>query len=75
MPKTTSLTSFQKLAISKGFSLAPRDHPIYSEGSSITFLRHTPSRSQGRATASHQTGSRKEKDWRPKAALAGIERG
>jgi hypothetical protein len=62
MLKHTSLSYSEALAAEKGFKPAPKDHPIYSEGSSIMFLRHTPKRSQEKDTASHQKGSKKHTD-------------
>ena len=62
MRKTTSVAYSEKVAKERGWKIAPKDHPIYSEGSSIMFLRHTPKRSQERDTASHQSASKKHSD-------------
>ena len=56
---TERLEAMHKAAEKHGFTRAPKDHPIYSEGPSIMFLRHTYGQSQAKGSASHQTGLRK----------------
>jgi hypothetical protein len=62
MRKTISMAYSEKVAAQKGFKPAPKDHPIYSEGLSITFLHHTRKPSHQKAIASHQKGSKKATD-------------
>ena len=56
---TTPKAYAEKLALERGYKIAPPDHPIYSEGSSIMLLRRTPKASQGKTTS--PKGSRKTK--------------
>lgn len=44
--RTSDLENLERLAEVKGFKKAPKDHPIYSEGSSIMFLNLRPKQSQ-----------------------------
>ena len=37
--KGISMELSERIALEKGFLPAPKDHPIYSEGTTITFLR------------------------------------
>ncbi len=45
-----------------GFKKLPPDHPIYSEGPSITFLRRTPGQSQQKDIVFPQTDSPSDSD-------------
>ncbi len=42
-------------SLPEGFKTLPPDHPIYSEGPSITFLRRTPKQSQQKDIVFPQT--------------------
>ena len=44
--RTSDLEKLERLAEAKGFKKAPKDPPIYSEGSSIMFLKLRPKQSQ-----------------------------
>jgi hypothetical protein len=44
--KTTSVAYSENIAKERGWKIAPKDHPIYSEGSSIMFLNPRPKQSQ-----------------------------
>ena len=44
------------------FKTLPPDHPIYSEGPSITFLRRTPGQLQQKAIVFPQTDSPSDSD-------------
>jgi len=44
--KTTSVAYSEKIAKERGWKIAPRDHPLYSEGSTIMFLNLRPKQSQ-----------------------------
>jgi len=44
--KTTSVAYSEKVAKERGWKIAPRDHPIYSEGSIIIFFNLRPKQSQ-----------------------------
>ena len=44
------------------FKVLPPDHPIYSEGPSITFLRRTPKQSQQKDIVFPQTDSPSDSD-------------
>mgnify|MGYP003351874167 CR=1 FL=1 len=49
MRKTTSKKSWAQLGRERGWKEAPANHPIYSEGLSITFLHHSPERLKKKA--------------------------
>jgi hypothetical protein len=36
------IKELEEMALAKGFTKAPPDHPIYSEGPQIIFLRYYP---------------------------------
>jgi hypothetical protein len=40
MIKKVSLAELEKIAAEKGFKPAPPDHPIYSEGATVTFINY-----------------------------------
>ena len=44
--RTPDLEKLERLAEAMGFKKEPKDHPIYSEGSSIMFLKLRPKQSQ-----------------------------
>jgi hypothetical protein len=44
--KTTSVEYSEKVAKERGWKIAPKDHLIYSEGSTIIFLNHHPQQLQ-----------------------------
>jgi len=44
--KTMSVAYSEKVAKERGWKIAPRDHPIYSEGSTIIFFNLRPKQSQ-----------------------------
>ena len=44
MQKNNSIEHFHQLAEAKGFKIAPKDHPIYSEGVTISFVHNTRTR-------------------------------
>ena len=46
----------------EGFKVLPPDHPIYSEGPSITFLRRTPGQLPQKAIVFPQTDSPNDLD-------------
>ena len=48
--------------LSEGWKIAGPDHPIYSEGPSITFLRRTPKQSQQKDIVFPQTDSPSDSD-------------
>ncbi len=48
--KTTSVAYSEKIAKERGWKIASRDHPIYSEGSTIMFLNLRPKQSQENVT-------------------------
>ena len=49
-------------SLPEGFKVLPPDHPIYSEGPSITFLRRTPKQSPQKAIVFPQTDSPSDSD-------------
>ena len=55
MRKGISMELSERLAREKGFLPAPRDHPIYSEGVTITFLRREPRRAAPKRAGSERT--------------------
>ena len=57
MAKTISMKAFEALLARMGIKMAPHDHPIYSEGSSITFLNHAPNVLQPKVLVAGPTGS------------------
>ena len=48
--RTSDLEKLERLAEAMGFKKAPKDHPIYSEGSSLMFLKLRPKQSQAKDT-------------------------
>jgi hypothetical protein len=57
-----SLDKFVELAKQYGFSEAPRNHPAYSEGLSITFSSRTDKQSPQKAIVSLPTDSQSASD-------------
>jgi hypothetical protein len=51
--------------LSEGWKIAGPDHPIYSEGPSITFLRRTPKQSQQKDIVFPQTDSPSDLEFEP----------
>ena len=39
--KTTSVAYSENIAKERGWKIAPKDHPIYSEGVTISFVHYT----------------------------------
>jgi hypothetical protein len=44
--KTTSVAYSEKVAKERGWKIAPTDHPVYSEGSTIIFFNLRPKQTQ-----------------------------
>lgn len=42
--KTTSVAYSENIAKERGWKIAPKDHPIYSEGVTISFVHNTRTR-------------------------------
>ena len=56
MAKFMSMKLSEEWAAKRGFLPAPHDHPIYSEGPSITFLQSTPKRGHSKVAPDYTTG-------------------
>ena len=56
MRKGISLEFSERLALERGFLPAPKNHPIYSEGTTITFLRRDRRRTEVRPREEKRRG-------------------
>ena len=60
--KTITFQQLQELAARTGFRVAPPDHPVFSEGPSITLSSHMPKRSGQKAIVSLPHDSQSDSD-------------
>lgn len=59
------MQKFEEISAKYGIKMAPSDHPIYSEGWSITFLSSTQKQSPPKAVASLPTEPPEDSDTKP----------
>jgi hypothetical protein len=58
--RTISRAEINRVNAKMGWTPAPPDHPVYSEGPSITFSSRTPKRSEPKVIDSPLNGSPKD---------------